>query len=280
MKIPYPIPVVLIAILSACSPGGAELTAQATPEPVQEAVPEPILTESSWMWVSLTDPTQQVQVEDPENYLLSFQEDGSLVIKADCNQAIADYTFNDSSLSIQVGPMTRAMCPEGSRSDQFVELLNTSAIYFFEEGHLFIDLMADGGTLEFVATDLEAEQAPVTEETETIILFETAWQWVAFTDPLQQFQVEDPAKYQLTFNPDNSLNIKADCNLAQGKYTLEDQSISIQIGPTTLAACPEGSRSEQLLKLLPYAAIIFFQDGDLFIDLMADGGTLQLKALP
>jgi heat shock protein HslJ len=44
----------------------------------------------------------------------------------------------------------------------------------------------------------------------------------------------------------------------------------------TLAACPEGSRSDDFIKNLGFAAVYFFQDGDLFIDMFADGGTLQL----
>ena len=44
----------------------------------------------------------------------------------------------------------------------------------------------------------------------------------------------------------------------------------------TLAACAEGSRSEQFVNLLGNAAIAFFEDGNLYIDLMADGGTMVL----
>jgi len=45
--------------------------------------------------------------------------------------------------------MTMAACPPDSRSDRFVQSLSASAIYFFKDGHLFIDLFADSGTLEF-----------------------------------------------------------------------------------------------------------------------------------
>jgi heat shock protein HslJ len=93
---------------------------------------------------------QQFDVDDPENYTLTFQPDETLQIKADCNQVIASYSASeDGALSIQPGPATMAACPPQSRSDQFVQLLGGAAIYFFEDGNLYIDLMADGGTMEF-----------------------------------------------------------------------------------------------------------------------------------
>jgi hypothetical protein len=74
-------------------------------------------------------------------------------IKADCNNAGGSYTGDGSRLTIQIGPMTMAACPPESRSDQFVQLLGGAAIYFFEEDNLYIDLMADGGTMAFAPTD-------------------------------------------------------------------------------------------------------------------------------
>ena len=280
MKIRYLIPVILVALLSACSLVGGEeptpLPPEATPQPVQE---EFSLTATTWMWVRLTDPTQQVQIEDPENYLLSFREDGSLVIKADCNQALADYSSDDSSLNIQVGPMTRAMCPEGSRSDQFVQLLNSSAIYFFQGGSLLIDLMADGGTLEFIPTDLEAGQAPVTEGQGSMTLIESAWQWETYTSPAEQVEIDKSEKYLVVFNANGILRILADCNLAQADYNAKEGSLQVEVGPATTELCQEGSRSEQMLRLLPGAARYFFEEGRLYIDLMADGGTLGFSPL-
>jgi hypothetical protein len=73
------------------------------------------------------------------------------------------------------------------------------------------------------------------------------------------------------------VDIKADCNNAKGTYTTDGSKISIVVGPMTLAACPPGSRSDEFIKHLGFAAISFFQDGDLFIDLMADGGTMQFS---
>ena len=49
--------------------------------------------------------------------------------------------------------MTLAMRPEGSRSDDFINFLGFAAQYFFEEGDLFIELLADGDTMQFERFD-------------------------------------------------------------------------------------------------------------------------------
>ena len=133
--------------------------------------------------------------------------------------------------------------------------------------------MADGNRLEMVGSETPQEHPPGPGSSPR--LAGSAWQWVRFTDPLESFDVLDPENYIIAFGEDGIVNIKADCNLASGSYTIEDSQISIEIGPMTLAACPAGSLSDQFIQDLGFVRIYFFQDGHLFLDLMADGGTME-----
>ena len=47
--------------------------------------------------------------------------------------------------------MTRAMCPPESRSDEFVQKLGFVTNFFFENGYLYLDTMADGGTFQLAS---------------------------------------------------------------------------------------------------------------------------------
>ena len=163
---------ILSVLLAACSGGKISATVEPTaiapqatslatpttaPSPTVEApMPTPPTDESlamlqanPWQWVSFTNPVEQYAVQNSQSYVLTFNEDGTVSIKADCNNASGSYTVDGSSIKIEVGPMTMAACPPESRSDQFVKYLGFAAIYFYKDGHLFIDLFADGGTLEF-----------------------------------------------------------------------------------------------------------------------------------
>ena len=119
------------------------------------------------------------------------------------------------------------------------------------------------------------EPAAVPPPTEELAqLRANSWQWVSFTNPTETFDIATPENYAVTFNSDASLKIVADCNNATGSYQGESGKLAIEIGPVTAAACPPESRSEQFLKLLSGGARYFFRDGNLYIDLFADGGTM------
>jgi heat shock protein HslJ len=114
--------------------------------------------------------------------------------------------------------------------------------------------------------------------TETLV--GQTWQWVHFTDPMQSFDVPNPDKYALSFQKDGTVNIVADCNNASGTYTVDDSNLTIELGPMTMVACPPDSLSDDYLKNLSFVRIYFFQDGHLFLDMMADGGTLEFAPAP
>lgn len=122
-------------------------------------IPAPPLSASlvgvTWLWVSFTDPLEQTTIDDPSRYTVTFDEadegSGQAAIKADCNDVAASYMVDGSSISIEAGPSTLAACPEDSLDQQFLSSLSSAVIFFFEEGDLFMDLMADAGTMRFMA---------------------------------------------------------------------------------------------------------------------------------
>jgi len=127
-----------------------------------EAVPEAdnldSLLANSWQWITFQGAAESFTVENPQAYLLTFNADGTLVVKADCNNALGEYSADNSNLTISLGPTTLAVCPEGSRSEQFLRLLPGAAKYSFEGTELMIELMVDGGSLLFAPSSIAAVQ--------------------------------------------------------------------------------------------------------------------------
>ena len=67
---------------------------------------------------------------DQLRYTISFANDGTAAIKADCNQVTATYTTTPGgSITIVPGASTMAMCPEDSMGQQFVEALSIVTSY-------------------------------------------------------------------------------------------------------------------------------------------------------
>jgi heat shock protein HslJ len=58
-------------------------------------------------------------------------------------------------------------------------------------------------------------------------------------------------------------------------YSIKDSTLSIEITHSTMAACPEGSLEDQFVRDLTAGVIYFLKDGDLYIDLKYDSGTMK-----
>jgi D-alanyl-D-alanine carboxypeptidase len=135
-------------------------------------------------------------------------------------------------------------------------------------------------TAESAPTDepptAEPEPPSVPPPSEELLhLWSGEWQWIAYAGPMEEFSIETPGNYRVTFNDDATFTAVADCNNLAGNYVAGDGGeITITPGPMTLAACPEGSRSDQFVAFLGSAAR-YYSDGDnLILELMADGGTM------
>jgi para-nitrobenzyl esterase len=106
---------------------------------------------TSWQLVKFEGGDGTVLTPDARTkYTISFQPDGRLSARIDCNRGKGTWTSSASS-HLELGPLalTRAMCPPGSLHDQLVKQWPYVRSYVIQNGHLFLSLMADGGIYEF-----------------------------------------------------------------------------------------------------------------------------------
>ena len=106
------------------------LTACAAPPPRTATTPAPASTIQNivWQWVSVTDQSTKsmTTVPNPQNYTITFRNDGTLSGKADCNSFTGTYS-QANGFSIKLGAMTMMACGEGSLDQQYVKLLGEIA---------------------------------------------------------------------------------------------------------------------------------------------------------
>ena len=79
--------------------------------------------------------------------MVTFKDDGTVDIKADCNDASGTYTLDGANVTIEVGAATLAACPGDSRSEQFLQLLGDAAQMLPLNGQLYISLKTEGSTM-------------------------------------------------------------------------------------------------------------------------------------
>jgi heat shock protein HslJ len=105
------------------------------------------------------------------------------------------------------------------------------------------------------------------------------WQWteLAESQPSSQSVVPNPENYVVVFRFDGQLHVKADCNLANGAYRAEGNRLAVNMGPSTMAQCPQGSLSDQFVGLLANAASFGMESDLLVLGLRDAAGRMVLR---
>jgi heat shock protein HslJ len=108
------------------------------------------------------------------------------------------------------------------------------------------------------------------------------WHLTSITTVAPNFATVVPAEamanYTISFDPGGTFAAKADCNQVSGTYTITGKSVlTIKPGPSTLAACPDGSLSDKYVATLAQASSYTTTSNQLTITLL-DNGTLSFQA--
>jgi L-ascorbate metabolism protein UlaG (beta-lactamase superfamily)/heat shock protein HslJ len=124
------------------------------------------LTGTSWQLVKFqgSDDTT-LAPDDGAKYTIAFNTDGALTARIDCNRGRGTWKSSGPS-QLELGPLAlkRAMCRPGSLHDRIVKHWTYIRSYIVKDGHLFVSLMADGGTYEFEPIAASQPAAPTSQE--------------------------------------------------------------------------------------------------------------------
>ena len=279
-----PLLLTVVILFSACGTPTAMPEPTAIPEPtpllepVLESLSQEELIDETWQWISLVEtmPAAQSVVPDPENYTLTFNEDGTVSIKADCNIAMGSYELSGDQLTISLGPTTLAECGPDSSYNQFLTFLEQAAGYGTAFGNLVITLANDAGQMAFqraTTSSLAADLETIPEED----LVDILWEWVSLVEtmPAYQSMIADSENYNLVFRPDGTYSAKADCNQLLGGYELLGAQIRLQPGISTLAECGPDSSYDFYSSLLEQVEGVGTRDGVLVLILADDAGIMN-----
>ncbi|MDX1417818.1 MAG: serine hydrolase, partial [Candidatus Promineifilaceae bacterium] len=109
----------------------------------------------------------------------------------------------------------------------------------------------------------------------------TTWTWTQFTNPAEAVEIDETAGLQLVIAKDQSVSANSlECGPAFGKYSSDGAgNISFEIDPFG-ADCAPDSQAAKFWQYLNDAAKWHIDNGDLIIDLPADGGSLLFKIVP
>jgi heat shock protein HslJ len=185
---------------------------------------------------------------------------------AGCNNFFGGYERDGASLKFGPVGSTRMSCPDLQLSleTEFFKVLEKTCGWQIRDNTL---LLLDGS--EVLARFTDEGRQEVTGP---------VWQWVQtlYNDD-RKVVPGDPKNYTLQLLEGGLINIKADCNMKGGRYSINGKHLSIEITHSTMAACPDNSLEDEFVRELSGVAIYFLQDSDLYLDLQFDSGTMKFS---
>jgi len=145
--------VALIGLLgiAACEASAQTTTGRAARTPPAPSGGQSSLQGTTWQLVRFQGGDGQTLVpDDPAKYTIEFASGGTLAARIDCNRGRASWKATPPS-QVEFGPLvlTRAQCPAGSMHDHIAKQWTSVRSFVIRNGHLFLSLIADGGTYEF-----------------------------------------------------------------------------------------------------------------------------------
>lgn len=109
----------------------------------------PSLTGVVWQWHE----TQMMNGDiitpaNPENYYLSFSDDGSVVGQIDCNRAFGSYTTDGTGITLMLAT-TRMFCGDDSQDATYAAHLAEVSSFVIRDGKLALAMPMDSGIVVF-----------------------------------------------------------------------------------------------------------------------------------
>jgi heat shock protein HslJ len=109
---------------------------------------------TSWQLVKFVGGDDRILTPDDQaKYTIEFAGSGGgglVAARIDCNRGRGTWRERSAGqLELGALTLTRATCPEGSLHDQIAKQWTNVRSFVMRDGHLFLSLVADGGTYEF-----------------------------------------------------------------------------------------------------------------------------------
>ena len=112
-------------------------------------------------------------------------------------------------------------------------------------------------------------------------VLEVDWQWQILVTPVDTVTPDRPDRYTIRFERTGRVSVRADCNRGGGSYTVTSgRRISFGAIALTRVGCPPGSLGDRFARDVGRVSSYFVRDGDLFLEMPVDSGTLRFRRQP
>ena len=102
------------------------------------------------------------------------------------------------------------------------------------------------------------------------------WQGTQMSDGAT-YTPADPSRFSIGFHADGRFNLRADCNVGNGRYQVDGDQLSLTPLALTRAACPPESLDSDYLRQLGQVSRYYLLGDDLILEFPVDSGTMRFS---
>ena len=208
-------------------------TANVTPNGTANAT-TPSLTNVTWQWNALQSAAgaNLTVVSSPQNYTITFVNATQYSIKADCNVGGGTFTSSGSTITIHPSAVTLIFCGNQSQDSLFLDSLRNVTAYDLTPNRLVLTLNETGNKMVFSSASVAPNvSAPFVNST---------YRWIARAGS-QSISVPSPDRYTISFAPNGTYTLRADCNNGTGNFTVNGTKVKINPATLTRMYCGDAS---------------------------------------
>lgn len=124
------------------------------------------------------------------------------------------------------------------------------------------------------------QAAPAARSRDPQSVLNKTWQWELTITPVEKIVVPNPERYTILLTADGKAQIRFDCNRGGGNYQISEGKLSFGPLMSTRMACPPDSLDAPFMRDLQRAASFFVENGNLYLELPYDSGTMKFRPAP
>jgi len=111
-------------------------------------------------------------------------------------------------------------------------------------------------------------------------IMDKTWEWESTVTPVEKITVSQPERYTIRLVEGGRVEARFDCN--RGGGSVETSEGKIKFGPmmATRMACPEDSQDFVFMRDLDKVTSFFVNDGNLYLEMPYDSGTMKFRLAP
>ena len=242
------------------------------------------IEDTAWKLLAIRDFDALLAADMDSPAIIEFKADGTFHMSTGCGEMGGIYTLDGETISFEVQMTTVvADCTEIQVAQALaIESLMQDVTSYSISGETLTLSIDENNDAKFEQLHKIDDGGLVVDGSMDTEFVGMTWLWERFDDAAgsNNIVVDDPTLYTLVLNADGLYQVKADCNLASGSYTLEGNSIIFEAGPATLAECEPESLYNTFLTNLANVATFAIDGENLVLHLGADAGSMVFSQSP